>query len=428
MAEEVRFMAVGDVLAARRICRTAPSSRQLRRLLLGADVRLMNLEGTIHTAADRLPGSSASGGDWVASPPEVLQDLDWMGFNAVCAANNHSMDWLHAGLMKTAEQLERRQMVYAGIGGDLFEAGRPRYLETPGGRVALIALTTSCQPWHPAGQQRRDCPGRPGVNVLRYEKIHLVTREQMRALEEVARDTDINQKTRQKQDGIFRLGDALFRVGKPGTVSRMDRQDADRLKRTIGEATRMADLVVVSCHSHEYRGKDLHTATDFQPELARWCIDAGAHAYLGHGPHVLRGVELYRGRPIFHGLGDFFYQCEQLDRAPQEFYDAFGGLGPEDCTADGYRYRLEAGGMYGVTDPDFYRTVMASFDFAGEKLQTVRLIPVSLGFARASADKGTPRLATRKEGEIILAQMQELSRPWGTRIDLVDGQGIVQIP
>lgn len=428
ISEGIRLIAVGDVLAARRICRAAPSFPELRRLLLEADVRLMNLEGTIHSPADRLPASGISGGDWVASSPQVLQDLEWLGFNAVSAANNHSMDWLHAGLMKTAEHLERGGMVYAGIGENLFESARPRYLETPGGRVALIALTTTCQPWHSAGQQRRDCPGRPGVHMLRHERIHRVTEEQMATLRCVAESTDINQKTRQREDGFFRLGDLLFQVGEPGTYSRLNEDDACRLEQIIKEASRMADLVVISCHSHEYRSRSIHENTDFQTALAHRCIDSGAHVYVGHGPHVLRGVEFYRGRPIFYSLGDFFYQCEQLDRAPQEFYDAFGKLGAEACTADGYAYRMEAGGMFGVSNPNCYRSVMADFQFSGGGVKEIRLIPVSLRFSLRGSDKGTPCLASGDEAVKILEQIRELSFFWGTQIDIKDGYGTIHIP
>ena len=38
---------------------------------------------------------------------------------------------------------------------------------------------------------------------------------------------------------------------------------------------------------------------------ARAVIDAGADAVVGHGPHVLRGMEFYRGRPIVYSLGNF---------------------------------------------------------------------------------------------------------------------------
>nr|WP_318528309.1 CapA family protein [Mesorhizobium sp. ZC-5] len=46
---------------------------------------------------------------------------------------------------------------------------------------------------------------------------------------------------------------------------------------------------------------------DYQQSFARKMIDAGADAYVGHGPHLPRGIEIYKGRPIFYSLGNFFY-------------------------------------------------------------------------------------------------------------------------
>jgi hypothetical protein len=52
-------------------------------------------------------------------------------------------------------------------------------------------------------------------------------------------------------------------------------------------------------------------------DLRRWAravIDAGADAVIGHGPHVLRGIEFYRGRPIVYSLGNFLtYRGFNLD-------------------------------------------------------------------------------------------------------------------
>ena len=47
-------------------------------------------------------------------------------------------------------------------------------------------------------------------------------------------------------------------------------------------------------------------------------VDAGADLFVGHGPHVLRGVEIYKGKPIFYSLGDFIFQNETLLRLPSE--------------------------------------------------------------------------------------------------------------
>ncbi len=51
----------------------------------------------------------------------------------------------------------------------------------------------------------------------------------------------------------------------------------------------------------------VHTPVRLAPyerDLAHAAVDAGAHAVIGHHAHILRGIEFYQGRPIFHGLGN----------------------------------------------------------------------------------------------------------------------------
>ena len=49
---------------------------------------------------------------------------------------------------------------------------------------------------------------------------------------------------------------------------------------------------------------------DFLIELAHKSIDSGADAFVGHGPHLLRGIEIYKGKPIFYDLGEFFREWD----------------------------------------------------------------------------------------------------------------------
>ena len=58
--------------------------------------------------------------------------------------------------------------------------------------------------------------------------------------------------------------------------------------------------------------------------FSRAMIDAGADVVTASGPHVLRGIEIYKGQPIFYGLGDFIFQNETLLRQPPENYEPLG--------------------------------------------------------------------------------------------------------
>ncbi len=74
------------------------------------------------------------------------------------------------------------------------------------------------------------------------------------------------------------------------------------LREDIAALRDQVDVVVVSCHWG--LGKEVLT---YMTEIAHAAIDAGADVVIGHGPHHFLPVEVYRGRPIFYGLGSFSF-------------------------------------------------------------------------------------------------------------------------
>ena len=91
--------------------------------------------------------------------------------------------------------------------------------------------------------------------------------------------------------------------------------DIPAAQRLVGQAAEQADVVLVTIHagaegadqSHVRPGPEIFLGEDRGDAMAfsRAVIDAGADAVLGAGPHVLRGMEWYRGRLIAYSLGNF---------------------------------------------------------------------------------------------------------------------------
>ena len=419
----IHFSVTGDSLIVKRLCKNALPFLELKNLLTSSDVSLTNLETSLHRHENDIYPSRTSGGEWVCSVPEILEDLKWLGFNLYSIPNNHSMDWTHNGLMRTIENLNRAHVAFAGAGRNLSEATAPVYLETPGGRVALIACTTSFEPWHMAGEQRKDCLGRPGVFGLEFERIINISSSELSVLE------NIHARISKDDDGwiddnglkLFRFGNCLYKLGSGAEITRVCKHSKDLLKISIEEARRQADVVVVSIHSHERKSDNPHIPADFQTDLAHFCIDNGAHAFLAHGPHVIRGIEVYHGHPIIHGLGNFFYQCELLEKAPAEFYSKFASFDSDARMADVYDYRVQNGGILGETNPDYFQSVIITFSLQDGLLKTLRAFPVSLQFNSPRSNKGTPRLAHDEYAEQILIQLQKLSKAFGTYFEIKNG-------
>ena len=78
---------------------------------------------------------------------------------------------------------------------------------------------------------------------------------------------------------------------------------------------------MVSIHSHQMTGEDKESPAQFLQTFAKACIDAGASVILGHGPHILRGIELYKDGIIFYSLGNFLFENDTTTHQPADFYE-----------------------------------------------------------------------------------------------------------
>jgi hypothetical protein len=176
---------------------------------------------------------------------------------------------------------------------------------------------------------------------------------------------------------------------------------------------------MVSIHAHDAHG-DRETPAGFLPPFARACIDAGAHAFIGHGPHVLRGVEIYKRRPIFYSLGNFIFEAEGMRQVPQEIYDACGikGHDPSDFFDVA---------MKGFQDEVYWSSAIAQARFSGGVLSELRLVPIDLQRDLPRAERGQPVRGDARLSATVVDRLARLSAPFGTRIALQDGVGVVRL-
>jgi hypothetical protein len=115
-----------------------------------------------------------------------------------------------------------------------------------------------------------------------------------------------------------RRGDSLTTVGIIGFTTypfAYDLLDLDRSAAVVDSVRPLVDLLIVTFHGGAEGVRALRTGeaaeslgAEPRGDLRRWArtvIDAGADAVIGHGPHVLRGMEFYRGHLIAYSLGNF---------------------------------------------------------------------------------------------------------------------------
>ena len=193
----------------------------------------------------------------------------------------------------------------------------------------MIAVTSTFDDTARAGVQGPYLPARPGINPLRHREVYGISPEHMGWLQEIAEVSGVNVKNKrrlktgyklQAEDGLFEFRDMLFSPEeREGKRTFADQEDLERTRRDIANAKLTAEHVVVMIHSHEMKDENMESIDDFIVESAHAFIDAGASMILGGGTHQLKGIELYRGRPIFYSLGNFIYQNEFVRILPPDF-------------------------------------------------------------------------------------------------------------
>ena len=185
-----------------------------------------------------------------------------------------------------------------------------------------------------------------------------------------------------------------------------------------------ADYIIISIHSHEVGGTSKETPAQFLEQFAHECIDCGAHAVIGHGPHLIRPVEIYNGYPIFYSLGDFMLHNESIAKVPEDMYEKYG-LNSDDTFRDLFRIRSNDYTRGLMTDRRMFESFIPYFEMEDGKLKHLELLPIELDFGKPRYKNGNPHIETKRE---ILERLKEMSASYGTNIEINDnGIGIVKL-
>ena len=426
----MKFTAAGDAIIQRRIPEDFIGFEELAPFIKEGDARFYNLETTLNYEGE-CPASQFSGGTYIRTNPEVLEDIDNFGFNMTSFNNNHAMDFSYEGLYATLDALDNFGIVHAGVGRNLGEASAPKYLETKNGRVALIAVNTTFNPAMIAGNTNSRVQGRAGINGLRIEKYINVTREELDFVKDLAQRTMINAEYEIiAREGYYpmipnnegKLGDMKFRLAdKSEYVMEANKTDVERVKRAIFEAQLQADYIIVSVHSHQISGDKKENPSKFLVDFAHTCIDAGANAVVGHGPHLLRPIEVYKDSPIFYSLGDFILELYSVEFAPADFFEKHGVF--SDATVHELLAKRSKNFTVGLmTDPKMFLSVIPLWETEGTKLKSLKLLPVGLSMDGNKSEIGLPR---RIAPQRVVDYLGKMSEPYGVKLTATD-DGLIE--
>lgn len=434
--ERMRLALTGDSIILRRISRYADEpTAQLYDLIRSADVAFTNLE----VLPNNFGGYPAveSGGSHFAAHDWVVDDLEALGFDLFSCANNHALDYSTEGCVATIEVLEQKGVAFAGIGRNLGEARMPVYFDSAAGSVAMISCSSTFAKGQHAGEQRPDMQGRPGLNPIRYETVYELPEEQLTQLRDIAETLGLEQRRQERiasgfffapdDPSIFPFLDQNFRAADtPAIRTTPNKKDMAEIAKWTRESATRADLVMISLHAHE-QGDTKEIPADFIPVFCREMIDAGADMIVGHGPHLIRGMEIYKGKPIFYSLGNFIGQNELVWKLPADSYERFRVEDTSKTPGDVYRARTKNDAQGFPSDRKYWQSLMPISHYEEGRLIRIDVFPVTLGLGEPEYRRGRPRLAQGDEAASILERFASLSKPFGTSMSIEDGKAVVSL-
>lgn len=417
------FLAGDSILNRKLSVYKDPAYLALIESIRHADAGFTNLETLIHNY--QFPGASVSGGAYMASPPWIVDELKWAGLNLLGVANNHTFDYGSEGMRSTLHALDAAGLTHAGAGENLAFARAPAYLDTADGRVALVACASTFSPGSFAGEQRPDLRGRPGLNPLRFSTTYTVDAA---TLDGLRRLSLLNAPNAGQRNGPVRIAGATYQAGNATAIHTAPlKGDLEGIVSSIREARRQADWVIVSIHAHEGKPGNREAPAEFLETFAHAAVDAGADVLVAHGPHVLRAIEIYKGKPVFYSLANFAFENETMQFQPAESYQELD-LPSSATAADYYDVRSKNDTRGFPVDRPVWESVVAEVAFNADRTpKEIVLHPVSLGFGEPRAQRGRPRPAAPELSREIINHLAALSAPLGTVVQFANGLGTVML-
>jgi poly-gamma-glutamate capsule biosynthesis protein CapA/YwtB (metallophosphatase superfamily) len=363
---DIVITAVGDMIFNQQVSTLEdPDRRGLFRIMQQADVGYGNLEFSMN----RHPEAQRPFYNFRADP-EFVWEVGAIGINLVSMSNNHALDFGPDGLRDCLAALDHGGITHAGAGLTLAAAHAP-------GKLRIQSRTTR-------------------FSLLSY----------MRYWTNKFRSTDPN------APSLATIDPATILVAKDGKVEPVTgplESDMETMEDDVVVARRHADVMMVALHNHDVSHDRVYGLQNRTPDndhiMFHRAVDAGADMVLGSGPHVLRGIEIYKGKPIFYSLSDFIYQYRTPDKIPVDLVHQRDLEIARPTNVSVWDRRDEKEIMEGV---------LVRMTVNDGKLKRIQLIPVSID--DEGPLYGVPKLVGDERARETFDRLQKLSSPYGTKI------------
>ena len=315
----------------------------------------------------------------VAKDPIIASALKNAGFDVVGMASNHNMGAGMDAFLDTIDYLEEQALTVLGVGRNIEEARTPGIFECRGTKIAFLDYNAVLEPnaWAEAN--------RPGAAPLRVKTF-------FEPLEP-------------------------FQPGTPAKVFTFpDRGDMSAMVEDIKKAKKQADVVIVSIHSGVHMMPAI--IADYQKDYAHAAIDTGADLVLQHHAHILKGIEVYNGKTIFYGLGNFAIELHFMTKEWAEIPQVKAErkvLNPDwnPPYSDYPSFPFP---------PDSRKTIIAKCEVSNKKVSKVSFLPVYINKA------SEPEILSRQDKRFdeVVGYMEEISKDQGLNTKfIVEGNEVL---
>ena len=296
------------------------------------------------------------GGPSPGCPSENMNALAAAGFNVITLAGNHIWDMGAPGVEDTVNGLKKLGITVTGGGMNIDEARKPAIIECGGTRLGFLSY---------------NCVGTMGQWATKLKPgcayVRIITHYEM---------NDANP------------------GGPPDVYTFAEPKSLQAMEDDVRKLRPLCDVLVVAFHKGVLGFPDKLAMYDKQVSYA--AIDAGADLILGHHAHILKGIEEYKGRVIFHGLGHFIFDVATL---PQEFRSPLG-------VSPGLPYFVQP--FNPGIDPQAQWTIIAKCTIEGGKIKQVGYLPCIV-----NAERITEVLKNDKRGQQMFDFMDRITRGAG---------------
>jgi poly-gamma-glutamate synthesis protein (capsule biosynthesis protein) len=328
---ELTMYAVGDCAPCRENLES--SFCHVKELLVSGDLSFCQLESVLSlqgtpAAQTRMPCSSR---------PEVAGVLKKAGFDVVSFASNHCMDYGREAFLETLNAIRGAGLSLVGAGENEKAARKFPVLDCQGVKVAFLGYNSILPQDFWAMEQRPGC--NPARGLTAYSPVE---------------------------------------HDQPGTPCRIytfpHPDDLARMLEDISAARERADIVVMSIHWGIHFKEAV--LADYQRYYAHMAIDNGVDLILGHHAHILKPIEVYKGRVIFYSLGNF--AMEELSAMTRDQKTLHQDLASSQkhremaAISEGFKTTARSFPM------DCYLTMIAKWKIENKKITRVSYLPAYL--------------------------------------------------